>query len=163
MKILVLLLMSLLVVNCGVEEPTVGESASYESETESTLKKVGKYAAYTAAGVGVIVCVTAGLKDNCVRVVKKTFAGTAEKKAVKDLVEESKGLDPDKLTKAHKKAQKIMDKVKDADDAAKKAAGDKEIVEQRDFKESIFGVFSRKGGKAAGEGTDKGAEAGARQ
>ena len=162
MKILILLLMSLLVVNCGVEEPTVGESASYESETESTLKKVGKYAAYTAAGVGVIVCVTAGLKDNCVRVVKKTFAGTAEKKAVKDLVEKSKGLDPDKLTKAHKKAQKIMDKVKDADDAAKKAAGDKKITVERgerDFKESIFGVFSRKGGK----GADEGAEAGAKQ
>lgn len=181
MKIFVLLMMSLLMVNCGVEEPTVGESksAGYESETTSTLKKVGKYAVYTVAGVGVAICITGtGLKKACTKVVGEALTGSksTKPKTIKELVDEAatKG---DSLTRDHKRAKKIMDKA--ADD--EKVDVGKQVIEvadggKRDYSETIWvkginkvkGIFKKSGeakvkgdGGEAAETAADGAEAGA--
>lgn len=83
MKVFVLLLTSLLITNCGVEESSdesrvmsegsaVASASSYGEDESALAKKVSKYVVYTVAGVAVVVCVASGLKKNCLEAIKET-------------------------------------------------------------------------------------------
>ena len=156
MKVFVLLLMSLLMVNCGIEEPVGESSANYESETDSTAKKVAKYTVYTVAGVGVLLCVNAGLKKTCVKTVKGAFI---PEKVVKQVP----------FTEALEQGSKEATKIKKiAEDAGKEVEVETVDVFVRDYSSTFYGklwtkvkgVFkkSKKSGKEAAESSDEAAD-----
>ena len=156
-KLFVLLLMSLLMVNCGVDESSVGESKStgvvFEPE-KSTAEKVVKYAVYTVAGVGVLVCVNSGLKAKCVRTVKDSFLPATHKVADTKLTGE-----------ALQKAKRIMKKAEEASETIA------EGQTFRDYSNTFYGkiwkkIFAKKpaqqsveeAGEAASDASKKGAQ-----
>lgn len=149
-KLFVLLLMSLLVVNCGVDESSVGESKSTGSETKSTAEKVGKYAVYTVAGIGAVVCITAGIKKPCLETIQQTFIPTAKKLDVEKAIEAGS-----------KKAVKIK---ATADEAGEAVAEGTEVT-VRDYSKTFYGKLWKKifgSGKSveeAGETATDGAKA----
>lgn len=159
-KLFVLLLVSLLVVNCGVDESS--ESKEYVgSETKSTAKKVGKYALYTVAGIGAVTCITVGLKDACLkpigRAVDRAFLGAKKMGSVDEAAQagNKKAIEAQRATKeAIEKGEEV------AEDTTKYMIGrDRSKTFYGSLKEKIFGSGkSAKEAGEAGEVADEGAK-----